>query len=64
MFATRFEKDHLLDLCVEICLPPLQLIDGKCLDVNFGVATDLVDGLGLGDLAGGLTEGLGLGGIL
>ena len=71
----RYQRDLLLNLCVEVCLPPLQLIDGKCLDLGLSVATDLVDnltddlgltngGLGLGDGLGGngLDNGLGNGG--
>lgn len=54
---SRYQKDLLLNLCVEICLPPLQLIDGKCLDLGLSVATDLVDNL-TDDL--GLTNGNGL----
>jgi hypothetical protein len=56
---TRFQ--NLIDLCVEICLPPLSLVDGKCLKLDLGIASDLTNGLGLGeptDLVHGLTGGL------
>jgi hypothetical protein len=63
----RFQ--NLIDLCVEICLPPLTLIDGKCLKLDLGIASDLTRELGLGeptDLVHGLTGGsspLGAGGL-
>lgn len=76
----RYQKDLLLNICVEICLPPLQLVDGKCLDLGLSVATDLVDeltdnlgltnGSGIGNIVGdGIGNadgilGLGLGGLL
>jgi hypothetical protein len=51
---------NLLDLCVEICLPPLSLVGTKCLNLDLGVG-DLADSLGLGSTSGlvdGLTGGL------
>ena len=68
----------MIDLCVEICLPPLTLVGGKCLKLDLGISSDLTKDLGLGaptDLVGGLLGntgglpivdslgGLGLGGV-
>jgi len=65
---SRFQ--NLIDLCVEICLPPLTLVGGKCLKLDLGIASDLIKDLGLGstsDLLGGVLgngHGDALGGIL
>jgi hypothetical protein len=62
--------ENLIDLCVEICLPPLTLVGGKCLKLDLGIASDLTKDLGLGstsDILGGVLgngNGDALGGIL
>lgn len=55
---------YLLGACVEICLPPLQLIDGQCIEVDLGIASDLVDKVTEQLDLGGLTKNLVLGGLL
>jgi len=55
-------SQNLIDLCVEICLPPLTLVGGKCLKLDLGVASDLTKDLGLGstsDILGGVLGGQG-----
>jgi hypothetical protein len=58
---TRFQ--NLIDLCVEICLPPLSLVDGKCLKLDLSIASDLTNGLGLGEPTD-LVHDLPVGGLL
>lgn len=63
----RFQ--NIIDLCVEICLPPLTLVGGECLKLDLGIASDLTKDLGLGstsDILGGVLGGKGdsLGGLL
>jgi hypothetical protein len=70
MIAYQISFENLIDLCVEICLPPLTLVGGKCLKLDLGIASDLTKDLGLGStsetLGGVLGTGNGdaLGGIL